>query len=317
MTSAPVEILAHEISKARRWAAGAMALANSDERRRRRALRDAIGELGDLDQSAGGSAAAREWSRNRLQLRDCILSSQPRGFLQWRIIRNTMFVTNSDWVDKELHALQLSSNWHSRWFRALHEDRVGNPERHHSAKYTSPNLIHHAYSAHRFLSHAGIDLADLDAVVEFGGGYGSMCRLFRRLGFSGHYAIVDLPEFSALQRYFLDAAGVWGGGPTYLAPDASDLPVVARTGRLLVVATWSLSEAPTTVRENFLMALERPVAYLIAYQSQFGEVDNVEYFRRLADERREIDWRDEAIAHLPGSRYLLGHMVDGDPPQAE
>ena len=52
------------------------------------------------------------------------------------------------------------------------------------------------------------DLSSSGVIVEFGGGYGSMCRLLHKLGFSGQYFIYDLPEFVALQRYFLKSIGM-------------------------------------------------------------------------------------------------------------
>ena len=35
-----------------------------------------------------------------------------------------------------------------------------------------------------------------------------MCRLFHQLGFSGRYVIYDLPQFSALQAFYLGSVGL-------------------------------------------------------------------------------------------------------------
>lgn len=45
-------------------------------------------------------------------------------------------------------------------------------------------------------------------VLEFGGGYGSLCRGFHRCGFKGKYMIFYFPHFSTLQRFFLGSAGI-------------------------------------------------------------------------------------------------------------
>ena len=50
-----------------------------------------------------------------------------------------------------------------------------------------------------------------DVIVEFGGGYGSMCRLVRKLGFKGRYVIFDLRPILALQKYYLGLHGVEAG----------------------------------------------------------------------------------------------------------
>ena len=64
-------------------------------------------------------------------------------------------------------------------------------------------MIHHAYHLAQFEEKTRTQVHEIDFVLEFGGGYGSMCRLFYNLGFRGRYVIFDLPSFSALQIYYL------------------------------------------------------------------------------------------------------------------
>jgi hypothetical protein len=52
----------------------------------------------------------------------------------------------------------------------------------------------------------GLDVRGFDFVIEFGGGYGSLCRLFFNQQFKGQYVLFDLPPFSALQHFFEDAS---------------------------------------------------------------------------------------------------------------
>jgi hypothetical protein len=49
---------------------------------------------------------------------------------------------------------------------------------------------------------------DTDCIIEFGGGFGSMCRLVHALGFRGQHIIFDLPPVWALQRYYLRLHGI-------------------------------------------------------------------------------------------------------------
>ena len=51
----------------------------------------------------------------------------------------------------------------------------------------------------------GSKIDTLELIFEFGGGYGSMCRLAHNLGFNQAYIIFDLQPFSALQNYYLSS----------------------------------------------------------------------------------------------------------------
>jgi hypothetical protein len=73
---------------------------------------------------------------------------------------------------------------------------------------TNAMAIAHALHLFRFHSRLGSYLHDADCIVEFGGGFGSMCRLIGALGFRGRYVIFDLPPVLALQRYYLGLHGI-------------------------------------------------------------------------------------------------------------
>jgi hypothetical protein len=73
---------------------------------------------------------------------------------------------------------------------------------------TNAMAMEHALHLFRFHSRLGSYLHDADCIVEFGGGFGSMCRLIGALGFRGRYVIFDLPPVLALQRYYLGLHGI-------------------------------------------------------------------------------------------------------------
>ena len=141
-------------------------------------------------------------------------------------------------------------------------------------------------------------------ICEFGGGYGSMCRIARSLGFSGQYLIFDLPEFSALQQYYLGAISA----DVVTMSDPGQLTSIAgRSERpRLFIAAWSLSESPAKVQQQVLHALASFDGFLIAYQDRFGEQDNKPFFESLPTKLLEISWKTVPIAHLPGNSYLFG-----------
>jgi hypothetical protein len=181
-------------------------------------------------------------------------------------------------------------------------------------------LIHDAYTLCSFEEHTGVSLDEFHEVLEFGGGYGSMCRLFFNLGFRGRYIIYDLPLFSSLQTYYLkslaipvdtgDSTSASEKRAVLVSTESELLPLVrSKDGRRsLFIAAWSISETPLEVRRNFLPHVAGFDAFLIAFQSQFGEMDNGRFFDEWQRETSgAIDWRRVPIPQIRGSHhYLVG-----------
>ena len=262
----------------------------------------------------GGAEAADTWVGFSEELCQHMETSDPREFLQCPVVRKSMFVSNPRYIADELRFLRARSDWADRWRPGLRESAVGRPRPYPRFPRSSGNLIHHAYSLARFEAFAGIKAADIGLVYEFGGGYGSMARLFHQMGFAGNYLIQDLPAFSALQRFYLGSLGYYhvDKQPDRLAC-VSDFP----SARLfldewkmhaprLFVATWSLSESPLSVREPVLDAIADFDYVLVAFQQRFESIDNLGYFENWAkelEEHRDCEVID--IEHLPGNSYLF------------
>jgi len=152
---------------------------------------------------AGASASESAWKANARRLGEKVFSDDPRRFLDWDVITESMFVSNEPYVDVEFHKLRQSNEWKNRWEKAVTETAVGCPAPFYLYPTSSGNLIHQAYHLLTFEEKTGADVRRYDLVVEFGGGYGSMCRLFFNQSFEGRYVLFDLPPFQALQQYFL------------------------------------------------------------------------------------------------------------------
>lgn len=256
-------------------------------------LRDTVRAMPPMELETSG--AASEWAQNRAALRQAVLKRDPRKFLRWPVVTKTMYVLDAPYVYEELHGLQADGHWPDRWAPALREDAAGTPIPHREYPASSGNLIHHCHHVFRFERSTGLSIEDFSQIVEFGGGYGSMCRLVHRLGFRGRYIIVDFPEFSALQRFFLDSVGVSRPGfDVRLVSSLDDLPahVESDLRPSLFLSTWALSEASEEVREQVLKVVKGFDAYLLAYQMQFHEVDNREYFGNLKADLASVTWQD-------------------------
>ena len=244
------------------------------------------------------------WQSNRLRLRKHALRHDPRGFLTWDVIRETMFPPPYAPFARNELAFLRRRNW-LVWRRAIRERAAGLPMPSWFYPLSSANAIHHAYHLSRLEAETGFRAADFGAIFEFGGGYGSLCRIAHGLGFAGKYVIFDLPEQSALQRYYLGLVGI---RDVVTVSQLDQLVSLAETSPKpkLFIATWSLSESPVELRRRMSQIVRGFDAFLIAYQSEFGGVDNQAFFREWRSWFPEVTWKSAAIERVPASAYLFG-----------
>jgi len=263
-----------------------------------------------------------EWMDNVQRLRQLVLSDNPRRFLRWDVILRSMFVNHAPYIDAELSYLRGRPDWEARWERAVLESRVGHPIPYRKYPSSSENLIHHAYHMARFEEQTQRNVADFDVVLEFGGGYGSMCRLLHRLGFSGTYVLYDLPHFSLLQHFYLTSLGLPVSIAGAITPSADGIICVSDTNRVndvlpdqiegreaLFIATWSLSETPIDFREEILGLVTGFSRLFIAYQDRFNQIDNRRFFHGWTDRHPQMAWCELEIEHIPRNRYLFAKQA--------
>lgn len=276
--------------------------ADSGERARQQRLRE---DFRKIPLNEGWEPAPTgSWQSNRLRLREHVVRHDTRAFLTWDVIRETMFPPPyARFAQSELKLLKRQ-DW-TGWRRVIRESAVGLPLPSVYYLRSSANAIHHAYHLCRFETETHRRIDEFGAIVEFGGGYGSLCRITHARGFHGRYVIFDLPEQSALQRYYLDAVGI---RDVLTVSDLNLLDNVMDDSErpVLFVATWSLSEAPLDVRKQIMEAVRGCDAFLIAYQSEFGGVDNRAYFRNWENGFPEVSWKNLRIDHVAESTYLFG-----------
>lgn len=260
-----------------------------------------------------------EWIQNELRIRDHIRNDDPNRFCEWDVIRRTMFVDNQDYVRIELEYLRDLPNWSKRWANAINESKVGRPLKSQYYRKSSSNLIHHAYHLAQFEQATKITIDSLTHIVEFGGGYGSMCRLFYQLGYKGQYIIYDLPILCALQEFYLKsmekrAPPHWPATTGFNVSWESEIEGLRarlsgfdRGSRSLFIATWSISEASLQIRQRVFELVQETACFLIAYQDRYLGMDNTEYFRSFAANLPgKVIWVEKSIPHLPGNSYLFG-----------
>ncbi len=287
-------------------------------------LRDTFNRLPDIDTESSTPSEVK-WASNMKNLEHLVLNSNPRDFLRWEVIMRTMFVSLQPYVYKELKLLKKQPDWTNRWSKAIVESRAGHPDPSPWYHKSSGNLIHHAYQLCMSEKTSGKRVEDFRLVFEFGGGYGSMCRLFHNLGFQGVYVIFDLPPFSALQRYYLKSIGIQliekisvheKNNGVLCLDDFGDLGDLLNSfdsdnyDESLFVATWSLSEAPVKFREKVLHFLPLFQDFMIGYQDLFEGVDNIKYFKEMRATLINVKWENFEIPFLPGNYFLFGSRED-------
>ncbi len=251
------------------------------------------------------SQAQSLWTANRRRLREAALSRDPRAFLTWDVVTKTMFMPPYvAFVSTELAFLR-NDDWNT-WRFTLKEPHLGAPCPSFVYPFSSSNTIHHAYHLARFQVECDEHLSNFGEIFEFGGGYGSLCRIVHKLGFSGNYLIFDFPEQSALQRYYLSSAGIRNVSTISDFEALRDALRSTSGGRRLFIATWSLSESPYSLRKKIADEIKDFDAFLIAYQSEFGGIVNRRFFDEWQTWFPGVSWRTVEIDHFPPNTYLFG-----------
>ena len=143
--------------------------------------------------SAQADGASAFWRDICLDLRQRAGSEDPRYFMRWEPVRATMVHGAAPITFRMLRMLRRSEAWRRVWAPALRHKPHGHPPPFPPMLSTSAMSIEHAGHLFRFRQIAAHHLYDADCIIEFGGGFGSMCRLVRALGFRGRYIVFDLP----------------------------------------------------------------------------------------------------------------------------
>jgi len=292
-------------------------------------LRSTVQQLPPFDKTNFSDANAN-WLKHINRLVELLLTRDPMYFLRWEVIRSTMFVGKSRYANTELKFLKHLPDW-QRWKKAIEESTVGHPSAYLLWPRSSSTLIHHAYHLAQFEDKTGMPINTLNFVFEFGGGYGSMARLFYNQGFKGKYLIFDLPPFSALQQFFLKSLGLEVCLPesfnsatkgALCISDFKELKSILLNQKekkeSLFISNWAISESPINLRDSLSPFLVDFGNYILTYQYRFAGVDNIEWFAKWKDTINNMEWHNWEIKHIPGSYYLLGKKKrDGGVPGSD
>jgi len=187
----------------------------------------------------------------------------PIDFLQLPVVRRMFYrVGFSQPQQHELTYLRNTGEEVWNLLRQYRESSIGGPLIDCHELNISTNSLGMLYYFTRILEYN--DWSEPGTVVEFGGGYGNLCRVFLDL-LSGPltYIIIDLPEMLALQYVYLRSSS-----RRYQIVAHTSSPIAIRSGCVnlvpvrwiedlastcdLFVSTFALSEAPTAVHDMII-----------------------------------------------------------------
>jgi hypothetical protein len=228
---------------------------------------------------------------------------------------NAMFVTaGGQWLKSQLELLRGMFPL-ARLKELLLEDYAGMPIIMNSEFLTSHNSIHHLYHFARYAKSTGVEPANVESILEWGGGYGNLAKLLFRLSESKRtYTIIDLPLLSCVQWIYLSTVVgaervnlVHGGGEGITSGKINLLPLTfleeCNIHPDLFISTWALSESSRrsqdyAVEKGWFDAKHLLLAYNVT-SHDFPETSSV---HKLAIDRGVIT---EEIKFLPGSYYAF------------
>ncbi|MGA3286505.1 MAG: hypothetical protein ABSD46_03670 [Bacteroidota bacterium] len=226
-----------------------------------------------------------DWSSKSSNIHSSFSIRIPLDFLWHPMIVRTMFAgTNS----KEKITAIVHEYGPRRARMLLREDIVGLPRISNWLWKTSDNRTDHAFHLASYHKLYGRNIFDVGTIIEWGGGYGNLARIIRRITPNITYIIIDLPELCALQYAYLYATD-GTQEPHLLDPDGNIimgrtniLPVNAVLNRSVdlhcdaFISTWALTESPKeaqlfVLNNNFFDAERLLLAYCLDSNNYLSE----------------------------------------------
>ncbi len=202
--------------------------------------------------SVTGSASdsvGYDWTGWAANVRQSFSNGVPLGFLSHPILAHTMVNARKRGVSITENKLSWIKNVYDedKIKLILKEDYIGLPTITNMFFMTSANRTHHLCHLALYKKLAGSDFWDCPSIIEWGGGYGDMARIVRRMNPAVTYTIIDLPEMLALQYVYLSS--IFGEKEVNMILTHHDN---IQSGRINLISSLSLQEHDKLRSEGFL-----------------------------------------------------------------
>lgn len=201
------------------------------------------------------------WRENETKIKYYFMDKFNNSFLNNPIIRSTMFMDFAGEQQKnELNYLKNRIP-EKDLKQLLKENNIGNPTITNFHYNTSHNTIHHLTHLFKFLdvtkNKVQKKFSNIHQVVEWGGGYGNLAKIFLKLNPEVTYIIIDIPVFSFIQAIYLSVVcdkekinlilnqedSIEKGKINIIPLNESLLNNLNITNTDLFISTWALSES--------------------------------------------------------------------------
>jgi hypothetical protein len=246
-----------------------------------------------IKQSAmDNNSVGYDWGSWSGKIREAFSISVPLDFLSNPLISLTMTFKRVAGVKDTQDRIKILEDMYSEQELSalLKEDYIGKPVISNSKHKTSANRAHHASHLSFYKKNTRRNFWDTKSIIEFGGGYGNMARIIRRINPKVTYIIIDLPELLALQYIYLasleseNRINIINDNNINIAQGKINLVsselVFEKKVKLdaeSFISTWALSEAPKflqhfVVKSNFFGAKELLLASCIDTNNNLNDI---------------------------------------------
>ena len=255
------------------------------------------------------------WKEHNSELEKTLLPFPKFSFLQDPIIMKSMFATgNESWLVSAIKDIQKIISFADIKY-ILQEEYIGEPLIVNRIYMTTHNNIEHLYHLANFIKETACDINQPKVVIEWGGGYGNMAKLFINLRDRVNvptYIMIDTPLISCLQWLYLSV--VFGERMVHYIENKDDLiqrnkiNIVSlpfmntiKSKPDLFISTWALSES-SKFSQDFVINrtwLKAPHIFL-GYRESDERLPNSDRIGRIA---KENGAKIIPIDFLPGKHF--------------
>lgn len=253
------------------------------------------------------------WEENNQRIRNIFLNND-FSFLRNPFIRETMFITSEgDLMRSQLTFLKNKLK-EEKLKHLLEEEYVGNPIISNIKYKTSHNTIHNLFHIVLYSELIKTNISDIKNIIEWGGGYGNLARIFRKVNPNQTYIIIDLPLFSCIQWIYLSS--VFGKEAINLIKKDKSMIKEGKINLLpvcflekfklnadLFISTWALSESSKysqdyVIKNNWFNAKH----HLLAFQNN---IDKNLDASPIIDFAKRKNIKIFSVKHLNGNSYAF------------
>jgi hypothetical protein len=202
------------------------------------------------------------------------------NFLRNPFIQKMFFIHNRLFIKNELNEIRNDKKFFFLWKNLIKEDEVGDPIRYFLYPRSSGNRIRQVYHLKKFCDFSNVNIKTIKKVIEIGGGYGCMARIFFKISQKIKYIIFDTFEVNLLQYYYLKINKL----KVAIENKKSKINLIYSVNKFnncfnyrngsktLLIANWSLSEMPLKLRNKIIKLIFKIPYIIISFQDKFEKI---------------------------------------------